>query len=84
MIVYRELSSLERDLGISAGTLYALSNSLGRHYRKVRIPRKSGGSRALSVPDEILKTVQRRICQVLLVHMPVSRYAKAYRFGCWG
>lgn len=81
MIVYRELSSLEQDLGIPAKTLYAVSNNLSRHYRKVQIPKKSGGYRKLSVPDEILKRIQRQIADVLLIHMPVSRYAKAYRFG---
>lgn len=81
MIVYRELSSLERDLGISAKTLYAVSNNNSKHYRKAKLPKKSGGYRKLSVPDEILKTIQRHISEVLLIHMPVSRYAKAYRFG---
>lgn len=81
MIVYRELSSLERDLGIGAKTLYAVSNNLGKHYRKAKLPKKSGGYRKLSVPDEVLKSIQKRIADVLLIHMPVSRYAKAYRFG---
>ncbi len=81
MIVYRELSSLEQDLGISAKTLYAVSNNLSKHYHKVSLPKKSGGHRNLSVPDEVLNSIQRRIADVLLIHMPVSRYAKAYRFG---
>lgn len=81
MIVYRELSSLEQDLGISAKTLYAVSNNLGKHYRKAKLPKKSGGYRKLSVPDEVLKSIQKRIADVLLIHMPVSRYTKAYRFG---
>ena len=81
MIVYRELSSLERDLGIDAKTLYAISNNIGKHYRKVKLPKKSGGYRNLSVPDAVLKSVQNRITEVLLIHMPVSRYAKAYRYG---
>ncbi len=81
MIVYRELSSLERDLGIPVKTLYAVSNNLNHHYRTVQIPKKSGGLRKLSVPDEILKKIQRQITDVLLVHMPISRYATAYRFG---
>ena len=81
MIVYRELSSLERDLGINAKTLYAVSNNLGKHYRKAKLPKKSGGYRNLSVPDEVLKSIQKRIAEVLMIHMPVSRYAKAYRFG---
>jgi len=81
MIVYRELSSLERDLGIPVKTLYAVSNNLQHHYRKVQLPKKSGGYRKLSVPDEVLKKIQRQISDVLLIHMPISRYAKAYRFG---
>ena len=81
MIVYRELSSLEQDLGINAKTLYAVSNNLGRHYPKVKLAKKNGGYRILSVPDEILKSIQKQIAEVLLIHMPVSRYAKAYRFG---
>lgn len=81
MIVYRELSSLEQDLGIRAGTLYAVSNNLSKHYHKVSLPKKSGGHRNLSVPDAVLNSIQRRIADVLLIHIPVSRYAKAYRFG---
>ena len=81
MIVYRELSSLEQDLGINAKTLYAVSNNLGKHYHKAKLPKKSGGFRNLSVPDKVMKSIQKRITEVLLIHMPVSRYAKAYRFG---
>lgn len=81
MIVYRELSSLERDLGVDARTLYAVSNSLSRHYRPVRLAKKDGGYRTLSVPDPVLKDIQRRIARVLLAYMPVSWYACAYRFG---
>lgn len=79
MFIYRELSSLEGDLGYSAKTLYAVSNNLGKHYRTVEIPKKSGGVRKLSVPDECLKAIQRRIAEVLLPWMPVSEYARAYR-----
>lgn len=81
LIVYRELSSLARDLGLDAKLLYAVSNSLDRHYRQVCLPKKDGGVRTLSIPDQLLKTIQRRITQVLLVHMPVSPYATAYRYG---
>jgi len=80
MIVYRELSSLERDLGIPAKTLYAVSNSLSRHYQTAKIPKKGGGYRTLSVPDPVLKQIQRQIAAVLLAHMNVSAYANAYRF----
>jgi len=79
MIVYRELSSLERDLGFSARTLYGLSNHIEGHYRRVEIPKRGGGTRTLSVPDAVLKSVQGKIAQVLLPQMPISVYAKAYR-----
>lgn len=82
MIVYRELSSLVRDLGIPAGTLYAVSNTLDRHYIRRAAPQvPPGGVRELSVPDPLLKHIQRQILRVLLVHMPVSPYATAYRYG---
>lgn len=81
MIVYRELSSLEQDLGIPAKTLYAVSNQLGRHYQEVLIPKRDGSTRKLFVPDKLLKHIQRRICDTLLVPIPISRYATAYHYG---
>lgn len=81
MIVYRELSSLEQDLGFRARTLYAVSNNLTKHYHETKLPKKNGGFRKLSVPDRVLKAIQKRITDVLLIYMPVSRYAMAYRFG---
>ena len=79
--VYRELSSLEADLGYSAKALYSLSNSIDSHYRSVRIPKRSGEYRQLSVPDHFLKAVQRRIADILLPYEPISPYATAYRYG---
>ena len=73
MIVYRELSSLEKDLGLSAKTLYTLSNKIFRHYRKVRIPKDNGEFRELSVPDDFLKAVQRKIADNLLVFVDSCR-----------
>ena len=81
MIVYRELSSLEKDLGVSAKTLYALSNNIEKHYHRVALPKRSGGTRTLSVPDPLLKAVQRLISERLLSFVPVSCYATAYKCG---
>ena len=81
MIVYRELSSLTQDLGVSARSLYALSNRRGLHYRSVAIPKGNGEFRTLWVPDEQLKAVQRKIAEKLLALEPVSPYAMAYRPG---
>ena len=81
MITYRELSSLEADLGFKVKTLYAINNNITAHYRKIKIPKKSGGTRTLYIPDEILKKVQRRINKVILSLFPVSPYATAYVYG---
>lgn len=81
MIVYKELESIERELGIPVKTLYGVSNSIGRHYHSVNIPKRSGGMRTLSVPDEILKKIQRRILEKLLSYESVSRYATGYKYG---
>lgn len=81
MIVYRQAETLAQDLGIPVRTLYAVSNDLARHYRTVELPKGDGTVRKLSVPSPLLKTIQRRITERLLVHMPVSPYATAYRYG---
>lgn len=81
MIVYKELASIERDLGFSAKTLYGLSNNLEKHYHNVLIPKRDGSKRKLSVPDLILKSVQKSIADNILAQYPVSSYAKAYKIG---
>ena len=81
MIIYTETSSIEQDLGYDIKTLYSVSCSLRRHYVTIKIPKKQGGYRTLSIPDTPLKCIQKRIAEVLLSQMPVSPYAKAYRYG---
>ena len=79
MNVYREFASVERELGFAAQTLYGISNHIGAHYREVKIPKRDGSFRTLSVPDAVLKKVQRAIAEKLLAYEPVSPYAKAYK-----
>ena len=81
MIVYRELKSIETDLGFSAKTLYGISNNIDKHYHNAFIPKSDGTKRKLSVPDKILKLVQKSIADNILAYYPVSKYAKAYAFG---
>ena len=78
-IVYRELSSLVSDLDFSAKTLYSVSNRISYHYRTVLLPKGGGEFRRLSVPDPLLKAIQRKILAVLLPLEPISVYAAAYR-----
>lgn len=81
MITYYEFSSIETDLGIPLKTLFAVSNSLKSHYHKTKIPKRDGSFRTLTVPDEVLKKIQRSIVKNILAYLPVSRYATAYRYG---
>ena len=81
MIVYKELSSIEKDLGFPIKTLYGLSNNLEKHYHNVFIPKSDGTKRKLSVPDLILKNVQRSIVDNILAYYPISKYATAYKVG---
>jgi retron-type reverse transcriptase len=81
MIVYKELKSIEKEFGIPAKTLYGISNNIGKHYRTVYIPKRNGELRSLSVPDEILKRIQRQILEKLLSYEPISRYATGYKYG---
>ena len=81
MITYKELSSLEEDLGFSRKALYSLSNRVDFHYREVLIPKGSGEFRKLNVPDDELKAVQRKIAEVILPLREISPYAAAYRPG---
>lgn len=81
MIVYREFSSLIKDLGFSGKTLYSLSNNIHKHYRAVKIPKENGEFRQLHVPDAFLKSVQHRINEKLLFMEEISPYATAYRCG---
>ena len=61
--------------------MYGLSNNLEKHYHTVCIPKSDGSQRKLSVPDLILKSVQKSIADHLLIQYPISKYAKAYKVG---
>ena len=81
MQTYTSMEALVKDLGFSTKTLYGLSNSLDKHYRNVPVPKRDGSMRKLSVPDRILKMVQRSIADNILSQYPISRYAMAYAAG---
>ena len=81
MVAYKDLYSVEQDLGYSAKILYGLSNNLEKHYHNVFIPKSDGTKRKLSVPDFLLKNVQRSIADNVLSRYPISSYATAYKVG---
>lgn len=81
MIEYQEFSSLAHDLGFSAKALYTVSNHIHAHYHTVSIPKGNGEYRKLSVPDDFLKAIQKKINEKLLFQEAISPYATAYRPG---
>lgn len=78
-IVYKELSTIEKDLGFSRKFLYKISNNIDSNYKTIEIPKNNGETRELHVPRSYLKSIQNSIARVILSRMPVSNYATAYR-----
>ena len=58
--------------------LYALGEHTERHYSRLQIPKRNGGTRTLLVPDKLLKNVQRHILQHILDGRRISSSAAAY------
>ena len=81
MIIYKDITTLSRDLGFSPRALYSVSNNIGKHYHSAQIPKGNGELRILSVPDDFLKAIQRQIACKLLSLEEISPYATAYRPG---
>lgn len=61
------------------GCLYMLSNHKERYYKKIRIPKKGGGTRTLLAPDPLLKLVQKNLLHHVLEGFSVAPCAMAYR-----
>lgn len=61
--------------------LYACSNNIEKHYKKITIPKRDGRVRHLLEPDIILKHIQKNILNNILKDMPISNNACAYREG---
>ena len=78
MIVYHELKSIEKDLGFNIKTLYSLSNNIDFHYHHIFLDKSDGTKRKLSIPDYILKKVQKSILDNILSYYPISNHACAY------
>lgn len=66
-------------VGYRANYLRKATNSPERFYREFTVPKKAGGERAISEPLPSLKEVQRWILDEILVKIPISGYAKAFR-----
>lgn len=74
-------SQLADFLQINKRTLFYITRRAERFYQAIRIPKKHGGYRQLYAPIGALKACQTRIYRGILVHLPLSPYATAYRAG---
>ena len=72
---------LEQTFGIGKRELYYVANHTQKFYRKVNIPKKSGGVRTLHMPHEKLKYMQRVILKEFLADYTISPCAAAYHKG---
>lgn len=91
-MIEADVIRISEKLDISANKLYMLSNNytprqkhrdkIYRNYHTVIINHGPGNKeRTLSVPNAVLKTVQRRILEQYLYQLEVSEYSTAYCKG---
>ena len=60
-------------------TLFALSKEPEKHYQVIYLKKTDGSKRQILAPDYLLKLVQRQILDKLLIKLPISNFAMAYR-----
>ena len=75
------VKKIAKTLHTTTGKLYRFSRDTDSHYRRVLIPKASGGTRVLNTPQHELKSLQRSIARHLLASYELSPYATAYRSG---
>jgi uncharacterized protein (TIGR03067 family) len=72
-----DVEELARRLGLSAGQLQGVDVS----YRLRPIPKRSGGQRVLAIPNDELKSLQRRLLRRLLKRLRCHPAAKGFQPG---
>ncbi len=83
--VWETEEDVARALGISLKELwfFAIHRERERqpHYVTFAIPKRSGGTRLIMAPKRRLKSIQRRLLDLLVEKLPVSAHAHAFRRG---
>jgi hypothetical protein len=72
------LEELARRTGLSVDELRAAQPT----YRRVQVPKRSGGTRDLLVPDPATKALQRRLLQRVLARIPAHQAAHGFERRC--
>ncbi len=62
-------------------SLFNTIKNANQSYKLVTIKKKNGADRTIHSPNSFLKSCQKRILNKILVHIPVSKYATAYKSG---
>jgi RNA-directed DNA polymerase len=71
------IDELEKRTGLTVAELRAARPT----YRRVPVPKRSGGTRELLAPDDATKALQRRLLQRLLARVPVHPAAHGFERG---
>jgi len=83
--VWNTEEDVAKALGISLKELwfFAVHREKERqpHYVTFAIPKRSGGKRLIMAPKRRLKLIQRKLLELLVVNLPVSENAHAFRRG---
>jgi len=61
--------------------LYSISNNKENNYKIIKIKKHNGKLRTIYQPNNILKSIQRKILKNILNNKSISKYAKAYHAG---
>ena len=73
-----DMDELARRSGLTVQELRAAQPT----YRRVAVPKRSGGTRQLLVPDDATKALQRRLLRRILARIPVHPAAHGFERGC--
>jgi len=83
--VWKSEEDVAKALGISLKELwfFAIHRERERqpHYVTFAIPKRSGGKRLIMAPKRRLKAIQRKLLEVLVEKLPLSKNAHAFRRG---
>jgi len=73
--------ALELDIPKLRWLAYHREVDSGTHYRRWRIPKRSGGERLISAPKSTLKRAQRWAARSVVEHLPVHGFAHGFLAG---
>lgn len=75
------IEKLAKDLKLGNSYIESIVNRADYYYRDYTIPKKNGGQRNIAQPSPELKTLQYWVLKNILLRLPVSKYAVAYKKG---